>query len=436
MNKITKPVMLDETGQRIAAALEDMAAQRMRVVSLNSTELLNGAQVCECIGIPVYLSDTTGYEAYGITDSGWYIFARITAPDGITVSGSTTVSGADGSIITVGEAYVDVAVRFEVAAMAKAVTVAWGSVSESFVFRASDLAVRNLDYRTTFYIYDLTPFATWSYALTADATFAEGKNYYVKTGDVWEAATVQTEAYVLTADETFQNGKTYYTLDGEVYTAATVTVGNPVPADTYYEKTTVPVPAYYKQVPGYVLTADETFQEGTVYYTKDGDEYTEAEVTTGDPVPAATYYVQGLVWVQAEDGTFQNGVTYYTKNGTEYIEAAVTAGDICPAYYNHSKVTFSGMARNVTYQFDEIVDCPQEYVLPEIEDDGHGAWFEFRLRHSGSFSSTLNVPEGVKVATEHTQAETAGFNMVDLHYMCIDGMKIWRFMNTHSSIPT
>ena len=46
------------------------------------------------------------------------------------------------------------------------------------------------------------------------------------------------------------------------------------------------------------------------------------------------------------------------------------------------------------------------------------------------------MPEGVKIATEHTQAETAGMNMVDLHYMSIDGIKIWRFMNTHSSIPT
>ena len=71
-----------------------------------------------------------------------------------------------------------------------------------------------------------------------------------------------------------------------------------------------------------------------------------------------------------------------------------------------------------------------------VEDDGHGAWYEIRLRHSGSFSSTLVVPEGVKVATEHTQAETAGMNMVDLHYMSIDGVKLWRFMNTHSSLPT
>ena len=42
----------------------------------------------------------------------------------------------------------DVAVRFDVAAQAKAVTVNWGTHSETFVFKATDLAVRNLDYRT------------------------------------------------------------------------------------------------------------------------------------------------------------------------------------------------------------------------------------------------------------------------------------------------
>lgn len=306
MSQITKPVILNETGERIAAALEGMAATagQERVTSLNATPLRSGADIVEAIGIPQYVENPEDYAAYGLTQTGWYIFARISAPTGRKVTGETSVSGAAGSIVTVGAAYVDVAVRYDVAALAVAVVVTWGPDTETFVFKATDLAVRNLDYRTTFYIYDIAPFATWEYALTTDATFAAGKSYYNKNGDV----------------------------------------------------------------------------------------YTLAEVTEGEAVPADTYY-------------------------------------------NHSKLIFQGMARNVTYQFNEIVDCPQEYILPEIEDDGHGAWYEIRLRHAGSYSSTLTVPEGVKVATEHTQAETAGFNMVDLHYQAIDGVKIWRFMNTHSSIP-
>lgn len=261
--------------------------------------------IIETLGIPNYVSDVTEYSEYALTDPGWYVFARIQAADGVLVTANTTVTGAAGYVATIGENYVDVAVRFDVAAMSQAVVIDWGDTEETFVFKSTDLAVRNLDYRTTFYVYDIAPYATWEYALTTDATFV---------------------------------------------------------ADTKY-------------------------------YTRSGDIYTLAEVTAGETVPADTYYV-------------------------------------------HSKLTFEGMARNVTYQFDEIVDCPQEYILPEIEDDGHGAWYEIRLRHAGSYSSTLVVPEGVKIATEHTQAETAGMNMVDLHYMSIDGIKIWRFMNTHSSIPT
>ena len=93
------------------------------------------------------------------------------------------------------------------------------------------------------------------------------------------------------------------------------------------------------------------------------------------------------------------------------------------------------MTRNITYVCNTVIDCPSEFILPEIEDDGHGAWFEIRFRHSGSFSSTLVPPDGVKIATEHTQAETAGINMVNLHYNTVGGVKLWRFMNTHSSIP-
>lgn len=274
-----------------------------RVTSLNGTVLSSGVAI-EAHGTPVYVDDPSDYSAYGLTETGWYVFARIAAKPGVYVLSSTTVEGAAGYIATPYTNHIDVAVRFDVAAMSQIVTVNWGSETETYIFKATDLAVRNLDYRTTFYVYDIAPYATWEYALTTDATFVADKQYY----------------------------------------------------------------------------------------TKDGDEYTLAEVTAGETVPA-------------------------------------------DAYYNHSRVTFSGMARNITYKCDTVIDCPQVYVLPEIEDDVHGCWYEIRLRHSGSFSSTLQVPEGVKVATEHTQAETAGLNMVDLHYSNVGGVKIWRFLNTHSSIP-
>lgn len=410
------------------------AANRQRVTSLDST-LLGTGTVIEAVGIPQYVSDVSQYAAYGMTDTGWYLFVRVAGKTGVTVTSGAEVTGAL-AILTPGADHVDLAVRFEVAAVSQAVTINWGAVSETIIFKATDLATRNLDYRTTFYVYDISPFVTWEYAFTADTTFQEGKKYYTKgANDVYTLAEVEPYSYALTADATFAEGKTYYTLADGVYTAATVTVGEAVTADTYYERSAVPVPAYYVQTHPYALTTDATFQDGVTYYTKgEGDTYTAAEVTVGEAVTPDTYYVQTTAYEQVE-GVFQGGVTYYTKSGSEYVEATVTTGDPIPAYYNHSKVTFAGMARNITYMLDEVVDCPQVYVLPEIEDDTHGCWYEVRLRHSGAFSSTLQVPEGVKVATEHTQAETAGLNMVDLHYSNVGGVKLWRFLNTHSTIP-
>ena len=328
-----------DNGRAMAARLDTIAkaiqnGQGVQIVSnnrihtLDATTLMAGAWI-EAEGVPIYVDDVTDedYAAYNLTDTGWYVFARIDAPEGSAVTANTTVTGAK-AIITPEAEYVDVAVRFDVAAETVEVVIDWDAgeddnVTERFFFKATDLAVRNLDYRTTFYVYDLAPFVTWQYAVTTDATAAEGKKYY-------------TNEYALTEDETFVDGKTYYTYNGTAYTAATVTAGDAIP----------------------------------------------------------------------------------------------------PVYYNHSKCIIQGMTRNITYRLDAIIDCPQEVVLPDVEDDTHGCWFEFQLRHSGSFSMTLTVPEGVKIATEHTQAESAGFNLIDLHYMKIDEVKMWRFMNTHSSIPT
>lgn len=402
-----------------------------RVSSLDSTPLATGETI-NAVGIPVYVEDVTQYAAYGLTEAGWYVFARITAPEGITVSDGTSVEGAAGSIITPGADHVDVSVKFQVAAESQAVSITWAQGSaDRFVFAAPDLATRNLDYRTTFYIYDIAPYAQWEFALTTDATFQAGKNYYTEQDGVYTLAEVQTVAYQLTADETFQSGKTYYTKgQDDTYTAAEVTVGEAVTADTYYEQTTAPVPAYY--VDQYTLTADETFQNGKTYYTESDGEYTAAEVTPGEEVPADTYYEHA--YAQAE-GAFQENVPYYTKSGNEYSAAAVTAGDAIPAYYNHSKLHIEGMVANVTYRLDEMVDCPVEITLPEIPEDGHGAWFEIQMRYNGSYSCTLLPPEGVKVGTAQTQAQSGGINTIDLQYTIAGDVKMWTLLNTHSNIP-
>ena len=138
---------------------------------------------------------------------------------------------------------------------------------------------------------------------------------------------------------------------------------------------------------------------------------------------------------QGRDADLTSGGVY-----TEAIEGTDwTAGDAIPAdtYYNHSGLTLSGMVKNVTYRLDAPVDCAITVTLPEIEDDGHGAWFEFQLRHTGSLSITLSPPTGVKGATAGASASiTAGLNVVDLHYTDVDGVKMWSLANVHTNIPT
>ena len=175
MAMITKPPILDATGQRIATALEYIARGPGRVTPLGDTVLADGAQIIEVVGIPIYIEDVSEYEDYGLTETGWYIFTRIIARDDAMVTSETTIQGAAAYIANVGNNYVDIAVRFGAAAQSVKVVVDWGVYADTFVFRATDLAVRNLDYRTTFYLYDLAPYCVWTYGLTADATFGEGK---------------------------------------------------------------------------------------------------------------------------------------------------------------------------------------------------------------------------------------------------------------------
>ncbi|MBQ9613955.1 MAG: hypothetical protein IJV14_15430 [Lachnospiraceae bacterium] len=276
----------------------------IRVKPIGDTKIAAGTAI-EVVGIPEYVENTELYPEFGLTDEGWYAFARIKAPTGEVVTESTTVVGAAGFIAEPGSDFVEVAVKFGAAAMSVPVVVNWSESTETFIFKATDLAVRNLDYRVTFYMYDADKYVSWEFVLTTDTKFVDGK----------------------------------------------------------------------------------------IYFTFDGETYSHAEVTAGESVPADTYYV-------------------------------------------HSKVTIEGLTRNVTYRLNEVVDCPMVFMLPEIEDDEHGAWYEIRCRHADSYSMTLIPPsEDVKVASEHSQAETKGINMINLHYTAVAGAKVWRFMNTHSSIP-
>lgn len=170
----------------------------------------------------------------------------------------------------------------------------------------------------------------------------------------------------------------------------------------------------------------------------------------GETIPEGTYGLHEVSWPQAL-GTFEEGVTYYNYVGAAtgyefdgcawvhdagmYEVADVTPGQDIPEWHVHTKAIFEGMARNVTYQLPTIIDCPIEFRLPDIPTDGYGAWYEVQMRYQSTYSMTL-TPESddVKAATDATQGQTAGVNIIDLHYADVAGAKLWRMVNTHSSV--
>ena len=386
---LSREAYLSQIAEKVRVIADALAkTETGRVTSLSAAPL--AVSTYETIGQPVRVNDITKYSEYGITDTGSYAFVRIKAQAGISVTNETTVEGASGYIAVVGEDHIDVAIRFDVAAKSKIVTINWGGQAETFIFKATDLAVDNLDYLVTYYVYDAEDegYVKWEYALATDATFDAAKHYWVKSGDT--------------------------------YTAAEVTAGDTVPA-VYYED-------------AYTLTDDAAFADGKTYYTEEEGIYTAVEVTTGEAVTADAYYEHS--YMPTEDAAFADGKAYYTKDGDVYTAAEITAGDAVPAaYYVHSKVTFEGMARNISYVLNTAIDCPMTFILPEIDNETHGCWFDITMLCDGAYSMTLIPPDGVKVATEHTQQEQKGINRINLQYSSAAGTKIWRFMNTRSTVP-
>lgn len=148
------------------------------------SQISNGvdiAQVYETVGCPEYVGndDLSKYSLFGLTESGWYLFARINSRHGEFISVGFSVVGASGVITpSIGSDHVDIAVRFGVIAESQKVTINWGESTETFVFKATDLAIRNLDYRVTFYLYNIDDYCEWTYEITTDEKFVKDKGYY------------------------------------------------------------------------------------------------------------------------------------------------------------------------------------------------------------------------------------------------------------------
>ena len=146
--------------------------------------------VVDVIGIPEYIGADalSAHSEYGINETGWYTFVRVEAPTGVKVGSGFAVIGAKSKSAANGSTYVDIAVRFGAAPESTKVIIRWKTgTEETYLFRANDLAVRNLDSRVTYYVYDIGEYATWSYAL-ADGTFAANTQYFTKDGNTYTLA--------------------------------------------------------------------------------------------------------------------------------------------------------------------------------------------------------------------------------------------------------
>lgn len=122
MGTTVEPLMSDKTGKELVAAIKSQAsnetAGKSRVSSIDDTELAYGS-IISVVGIPSYVSDVSRFSDYGITDPGWYVFAKIEAAGDVRVTAETTIQGAEGHRATPGANYVDVAIKFEVAAISR-----------------------------------------------------------------------------------------------------------------------------------------------------------------------------------------------------------------------------------------------------------------------------------------------------------------------------
>ena len=78
-------------------------------------------------------------------------------------------------------------------------------------------------------------FSTISDSTSIVPIYAVTDKITVPGGEWWDGATHSENIYELTLDEFFVSGKTYYIFNGTSYEEATVTVGDPIPDNTYYE---------------------------------------------------------------------------------------------------------------------------------------------------------------------------------------------------------
>ena len=73
--------------------------------------------------------------------------------------------------------------------------------------------------------------------------------------------------------------------------------------------------------------------------------------------------------------------------------------------------------------------------MPEIANDGYGAWFEIMVRLDNSYSLSVVTPsEDVRLATNNFTTPSVGICDMMFQYTTAGGVKLWRASNTKSNL--
>lgn len=194
--------------------------------------------ILEVIGVPEYIGEDEIGEVngYDIAKTGWYSFARITADNGVYVGSGLIVDGVED--YKAGVNYIDVAVRFGTNGDSTIITINWdGNTVNQYLFRATDLAIRNLDYRSTYRVYDIGDCLSFTTSGTKKAVFQNLTRNIVYAVDAIDCPMV-----VHLPDVSTESFGTWIELRVELTTSTNVSLEFVPPGNTKLSGTNVNVP--------------------------------------------------------------------------------------------------------------------------------------------------------------------------------------------------
>lgn len=254
------------------------------------------------------------------------------------------------------------------------------------------------------------------FILTHDILFSADKNYYsivyapvyfISAGDpidvdLYREKGENNSLLTITPGESFGVGKSYALA---TWSVSSPVVGDPVPADVYYEKD----PTVYREV------SENYFFAGKTYYIR---QYSLLSFSAGDPVAEETYEYASYygVFLRTADAVYQNGKKYYSPS---YVVALSPDGEPMngDVYYEKAEATYS-------FTTDEYFLSGKTYYTRSFEDvkflvDGDLPEEEFYRsvpRYALTSDTSFMRDTIYYTVSYHREAVTSGDHVVGEYY--------------------